>query len=234
MVVSNEKEPPTVTQEAKHYCNYIGRRIRGFQDLLLPPPPARLTASEAFVEQRRDEKLFYDDVDSEDEDWVDVGDVSREVPQENDQEVTRLAKEGGPIQQTALKLQEKAIEGAFEAAGVTGQQLVFFMKCIAEDSGWLSNCNTVDELVNGLLGKYPLLKGAGAVLKELKSSFFQGRKTAEKERTRALTSPAAPEQVKKQQQPLTASKIRREDFAAYKEVPLDETDLECEGQVLER
>lgn len=83
----------------------------------------------------------------------------------------RLAKEGGPIQVIALKLQEKAIEAAFEAAGVTGHHAVAMMKTLAEDSGWLSNCDTVDDFVKKVMAKFPMLKdlkGAGPVFKQLK------------------------------------------------------------------
>ncbi|KAK4547720.1 hypothetical protein LTR36_000678 [Oleoguttula mirabilis] len=243
MVEVESEKLPTATEEAKRYYNYLRYRVKGLQDLMLPPFPVRLTASAAFMDQHKDQQLFYDDVDSEDEDWVDISEESHEVPQEDEQEIARLAKEGGAMKQTAVKLQKKAIEAALEAAGVTGQQLVFFMKCVAEDSGWVSNCNTVDDLVKGLLSKYSWVKGAGAVLKELKSSFQHGRKTAGRDRATQLASLPVLGQVRKQrqqkqqqqQQPAPkASTIRREDFAGYEEVPLDETDLDCEPEILGR
>lgn len=144
------------------------------------------------------------------------------------------------MQQTALKVRERAIEGALTAAGITGLQLVDFMKGVAEDSGWLSNCDTVDQMIKELLKKYPLLRKTNAVLNELKASFRQGREIAESERMRAVTSPAAltapsaSEKVEKwRQMVVVASEIRREDFAGFEEVPLDETDLDWEGEVVE-
>ena len=141
--------------------------------------------------------------------------------------------EHGTNNLSATKIREKALETALEAAGLTGQQLILFMKAIAVDSGWLSNCNTVDDMVKAVVNKYPLLRGARSVLGELRMSFKQGRKIAETERLKGKVPVRTREHMR---MPVVAvrSKIRREDFAGYEEVPLEEeTDLGCEPEQLE-
>ena len=105
------------------------------------------------------------------------------------------------------------------------------MKALAEDSGWLSNCDTVDDMVKSVVRKYPLLKGAGAVLSELRRSFNLGRKIAERERSKPIPPVRTLEQMRR---PVVVkvSTIVREEFAGYEEVPLDETDLDCEPEHL--
>ena len=104
-------------------------------------------------------------------------------------------------------------------------------KALAEDSGWLTNCDTVDDMVKSVLKKYPLLKGAGAALSELRRSFNLGRRVAEKERLKPLPPVRTLEQMRVPVA-VEVSKIVRENFAGFEEVPLDETDLDCEPEVV--
>ncbi|KAK5137443.1 hypothetical protein LTR08_008421 [Meristemomyces frigidus] len=178
---------------------------------------------------RFDKPLFHDDLDDEDDEYAEISKYALDVPQEENRAPPRLMEEGGAMHQTAAKIQEKALEAAFQAVDVTGQQLVLLMRTIAEDTGWLSNCNTVDDMVKGVVNKYPLLKGAKSVLGQLKKSFKQGRQNAEEERARPVTPVRRLEQSEVEE----TTTPRTEELAGFDDVPLNEADVDCEPEQLE-
>jgi len=78
--------PTTAIQELKHYCSFIAYCAKKVQECLLSPSPADTigsTSTHSDMAARRDERLVYEDVNSEDEGWCDIGDESLEVPQVN-------------------------------------------------------------------------------------------------------------------------------------------------------
>jgi hypothetical protein len=175
----------------------------------------------------------------------------------------RLAKQGGPLNDIAVKLHKpaaefgsevaaKAMTSALEASDITIAILKSQVECISHDLGWATKCATVNAFVCALLSRYPFLlvtarateATARATAAELRHAvaepFIVGRRSAEEEPWRRLA--AAHASIAPTPTPTTSRPIDRIEFAGgeseFDEVPTvvddeDFDDLEAEGEMID-
>ncbi|TKA66251.1 hypothetical protein B0A55_09593 [Friedmanniomyces simplex] len=221
--------PPTPAEEAKRYYQYVGHRFKNLYNTLLPPATTNDDddddPSSSTTHQMQDTDIVHDDVDSEDEGWAAIAREAGEAPQDNDQETVRLAAQGGPLRDTAVEFSDAALDVAATAARITGKFLKMQIYSLVSGTGWLSNCDTIDELTRRLRAKYPMLKLAGSAMKELQVSFVRGRQGAAEQRQRERTRALVREARGRGEEETAPVPVPRwggdcEDFGALEEVPL--------------
>ena len=116
-----------------------------------------------------------------------------------------------------------------EAAGLKGHLLSEEIELFASHSGWLSNCDTVDEFTSRLLARYPAVKAWSSAVGVLRRAFVEGREMAGRRRRSGDQTGFAEGLVMESMREVTMTVPRlsnHEEFGEMEEVPL----LDEEGE----
>jgi hypothetical protein len=80
------------------------------------------------------------------------------MKQEPAQDIVRLAKQGGPIRDALLLKRDEALDSFREGLRTAGLILDDEIATFIYNSGWLSNCDTVDDFIRRIVARYPWLR----------------------------------------------------------------------------
>ncbi|RMY07488.1 hypothetical protein D0866_14900 [Hortaea werneckii] len=129
----------------------------------------------------RDARLFDEDLDQEDDEWVGVTNLSLDVPEEGNEGAGQLATEVQELKEFTRLIKQKAVQAALLAAGMTSSQIQEFAKFTAEGT-LFAGCTSVEEVLQRVLERYPALRAASGVLEKLKKYVEAGKKLRSKNR----------------------------------------------------
>ncbi|RMY46634.1 hypothetical protein D0864_15214 [Hortaea werneckii] len=117
----------------------------------------------------RDARLFDEDLDQEDDEWVGVTNLSLDVPEEENEGAGQLTSEVQELKELTRLMKKTAVQAALLAAGMTSSQIQEFAKFAAEGT-LFAGCTSGEEVLQGVLERYPALRAASGVLETLKKS----------------------------------------------------------------
>ncbi|KAI7364414.1 hypothetical protein KC354_g5693 [Hortaea werneckii] len=129
----------------------------------------------------RDARLFDEDLDQEDDEWVGVTSLSLDVPEEGNEGAGQLATEVQELKELTRLIKQKAVQAALLAAGMTSSQIQEFAKFTAEGT-LFAGCTSGEEVLQRVLERYPALRAASGVLEKLKKYVEAGKKLRSKNR----------------------------------------------------
>ncbi|KAI7241936.1 hypothetical protein KC330_g237 [Hortaea werneckii] len=129
----------------------------------------------------RDARLFDEDLDQEDDEWVGVTNLSLDVPEEGNKGAGQLAAEVQELKELTRLIKQKAVQAALLAAGMTSSQIQEFAKFTAEGT-LFAGCTSGEEVLQRVLERYPALRAASGVLETLKKYVEAGKKLRSKNR----------------------------------------------------
>ncbi|KAI7513794.1 hypothetical protein KC347_g1254 [Hortaea werneckii] len=130
----------------------------------------------------RDARLFDEDLDQEDDEWVGVTNLSLDVPEEENEGAGQPATDLQELKELTRLIKQKAVQAALLAAGMTGSQIQEFAKYAADGTGLFAGCTSGEELLQRVLKRYPALQAASGVLEKLKKCVEAGKKLRSKNR----------------------------------------------------
>ncbi|KAI6873213.1 hypothetical protein KC323_g1245 [Hortaea werneckii] len=129
----------------------------------------------------RDARLFDEDLDQEDDEWVGVTNLSLDVPEEENEGAGQLATEVQELKELTRLMKKTAVQAALLAAGMTSSQIQEFAKFAAEGT-LFAGCTSGEEVLQRVLERYPALRAASGVLETLKKCVEAGKKLRSKNR----------------------------------------------------
>ncbi|RMZ11910.1 hypothetical protein D0860_03200 [Hortaea werneckii] len=129
----------------------------------------------------RDARLFDEDLDQEDDEWVGVTNLSLDVPEEENEGAGQLATEVQELKELTRLMKKTAVQAALLAAGMTSSQIQEFAKFAAEGT-LFAGCTSGEKVLQRVLERYPALRAASGVLETLKKYVEAGKKLRSKNR----------------------------------------------------
>ncbi|KAI7485466.1 hypothetical protein KC351_g3913 [Hortaea werneckii] len=111
----------------------------------------------------RDARLFDEDLDQEDDEWVGVTNLSLDVPEEENEGAGQLATEVQELKELTRLMKKTAVQAALLAAGMTSSQIQEFAKFAAEGT-LFAGCTSGEKVLQRVLERYPALRAASGVL----------------------------------------------------------------------